>query len=103
MFDEKFFEAAGLGEFSEEQKQQIAMKLAELVQQRLAIRLADELDDEQAENFSKLIDSGQEEQAFKYLETAYPGYADAMAQEIERARGELLADMQVAAEHLKDE
>ena len=103
MFDDQFFTAAGLDSLTAEEKQQLREQLAGLIQERLAVRLTEVLTEEQAEQFSNLMDKDGEAEAFKYLEEVFPQYGELVAQEVERARQELLQDMQQVAERLEAE
>jgi hypothetical protein len=102
-FDDEFFASIGLDEASDEKKQALAEQLAELIQNRIALRLGESLSDEQADHFAELIDQDKEELAFDYLEEVFPEYPQVLQEEIDRARGELVADMQSAVSQLNDD
>jgi hypothetical protein len=95
-FDEDFFTAIGLADAPEADKQKVAEDLAELIQSRVANRLGDVLTNEQGEHFANLLDEGKDVEAFEYLSEVYPEYGQIVQEEVDRARDELLNDMQTA-------
>jgi hypothetical protein len=103
MFDDKFFDAVGLGDYTPEQKLKLSQQLSELVQGRIAQRLSGVLTDEQSEQFANLIDADKEAEAFAYLETAYPEYPNLVAEETARAMNELQSDMESIARVIDEE
>lgn len=102
-FDDQFFAAIGMADAPAEDKQNMAMQLAELVQNRLAVRLGEVLNDEQAEHFANLLDADKEEEAFAYLEQVCPQYSELAAEEVDRVRQELLSDIDEAVNRLENQ
>ncbi len=93
MFDDKFFEAAGLGHYTPEQKKDLSEKLGDLAQARIAKRLSEVLSDEQADHFAQLVDANQEDEAFTYLESVYPDYPVLVQEELAGVMNDFQADM----------
>ena len=80
----------GLDNLSDEQKDQLILKLAETLQNRIFAVLMFEMTDDEKNELNNMVDNSSDEQIADYLKQKFPDLDNITRQEYEKIRAEML-------------
>lgn len=92
----------GLDSLSEDEKNEMTVKLAEALQNRITVRLTNALSDKQKADIDKIIERGNDDEVGEYLVKSVPGLDFIMKDEYEKFRDEILSENAALEEKINE-
>ena len=84
----------GLQDLPDEKKEQLILKIGELIQQNIILRVLDELSDKEKDEFDKVLAQEDGEKTLAFLQSKLPNLEEIFKEEIARFKETAIARMQ---------
>jgi Protein of unknown function (DUF5663) len=88
-FDDELLIELGLNDLSLEEKTKMKAHIFETLETRVGVRLASNMSEDQLNDFEQFINNKDESGAFNWLETNFPNYKEAVADEFNKLKIEI--------------
>jgi Zn-dependent M16 (insulinase) family peptidase len=88
-FDDELLIELGLNDLSLEEKTKMKAHIFETLETRVGVRLASNMSEAQLNDFEQFINNKDESGAFNWLETNFPNYKEAVADEFNKLKIEI--------------
>ena len=93
-FQQNLISALGLDSLPQEKKDELLIKISEVVQQRIILRVLSELSEEDRQAFDGVLSANDDEKSLAFLQEKIPNFEAVVKHEIEKFRNEAMTKMQ---------
>jgi len=93
-FQQNLISALGLDSLPQEKKDELLIKISEVVQQRIILRVLSELSEEDRQAFDGVLSANDDEKSLAFLQEKIPNFEAVVKDEIEKFRNEAMTKMQ---------
>ncbi len=94
--DNDLLQELGLGELSDDEKNDALDKINETLEERAGDRIIDQMDRAQMDEFEQHVKQGGAEKTMDWLKSSFPGYQQLVEEELEKIKNEVKAGGLVA-------
>jgi hypothetical protein len=84
----------GLQALPDDKKEEMVLRIGELIQQNIVLRIISELPEGDKEEFEKVLDENNGEKTLEFLQTKFPNLNQVVEDEITKFKQEAISQMQ---------
>lgn len=94
LFQKDLITELGLQDLPEDKKEQLILKIGELIQQNIILRVLNELSDKDKDEFDKVLAEENGEKTLAFLQSKLPNLEEIFKEEIAKFKESAIAQMQ---------